>query len=429
MKHPALAFAFYFILFAPTASFALPEVAIVTSEASNQQTRHPVQWGEHKVVENNQTRNQFLGKIILGKAKSGHMSTSPFCHIENENFIAYASKRLQTCTFSDTSNKSSVHFKVQLEFKSFELRTNELCKQYSISMKISNIEALNKSPGFLSLTCQKAELGLYITLDYSDHLSLRKSLLHEKLGKNQNFKVYTLVGTGKLSNTDDLKLNSFTLYDKSSNAEVTQVAIQRESYLLIRQSPFEVDLGAAINQVSYSGLDGSFSTIAIRAHSALGYRFWGNTLVKFVGIADIYGLNDSSEEDGSTSYFFYETQQLLGYRFGKDHQIDAFLGLSFAKYAYKIDVTQRTFSRRGFVGSVLYKRVHKNQTDYWIRGEMRSFTGGDSAMSFAFGYRWSRSSKITPWIGLDQVTLSNVTSESTQSDSGQVINIGASLDF
>tara|TARA_B100000749_G_scaffold279661_1_gene273171 strand:- start:160558 stop:161787 length:1230 start_codon:yes stop_codon:yes gene_type:complete len=406
----------------------LPTRAEIVSGTGQKKTVN-ASWGIHNFAIDGFKWTRYIAKVPLEPGQ-GYKSNSPECTVEEGQFVAYSNQSLLRCEFVNEQQKSTKIFTISLQFDSFVIKTEGDCEEFSIFPELSNEPKLQKNKGFLALTCKKIVNGLQLTVDYSDNFIIRKSQLLEETGKHKNFKVYNIIGAGKLSNIEDLPLNSMTIVNDSTGKPISDLTLKRKSFLLIRQSPFEVDVGLAINQVAYSGTDAAFSAITMRATTAISYRFFGRFLAKFDATADLFSISESAEGDVNTNYSFFEAYQMGGLRLGSSFEFDFLVGLAFARYAYKIEDTQRSFTRQGYTAQLLAKKMFKNQADYWLKLQMRTYANSnDSALSVTFGYRWSRQSKITPWISFDTITLSNQEDSEEVSDTGQIINLGASLDF
>lgn len=421
---------FLLLLLLSSEALAFPKQVSVESSNGDSSTQS-VSWGEQSFETSQGPWTQFLGRVDLGPAReklTPSKKSRPQCAIEKGRLVAYISSPISKCRFVNANSKRQIQYKVQAQFADFRIQKNEACKDQSLEIEIAG-DKTKLPPGYLGLTCLVAQQGMRISVDYSNELKLVGSRMHEKMGKNRSFKIYDLVGSGRLSNKNDIPINSFKLVSKTNKELVFPVRVYRKSFLLVRQSPFEVELGTGLNQVSFTGGDGTFSTTALRGVMSLSYNPWSGLLLQFDGAADIFGLDDASQGTGSTSYFFYDSRMLFGYRLGSSHQFEVLGGLSFAKYSYQIDVTRRLYSRRGFMGMIKYKKIYKGQTDYWVEALMQQYQAGNSSMSFRLGYRVFRETRLTPWAGLSQVTLVDTSVTTSNSDSGQYLMLGASLDF
>ena len=351
-------------------------------------------------------------------------SSGASCVREGDKIVANVSADQSFCIYQAEGEIKKIVFSLEIEPPKDKVFVGEVCQEGDIKLSSSFTGKL-PDDFFIYLNCVKSSSGMSMHFLYPRDYQLRDSILRETEGKSLNFKSYDLRGFGKISNNNDLVVNKFKMI---KGDKVLDYKLIKESFLSVRQSPFEVEFGFGLSSIGYS--DGAISSSNLSGIGILSvlYKVWGNLYTRVMGEAEIIELTTQTESTASSN-FYYNSKFLAGYRFefGTSYQLDLGAGLDFSKYSFVIDSIGRVFNRRGFLLDASFRSLKLKRTNYWLQFNYSTFltTTPNSSLYFQAGKRWG-DSKFSYWFAFRSSALS---AETNSSDTQSNISAGLLLDF
>ncbi|MEC9282224.1 MAG: hypothetical protein VX642_05900 [Bdellovibrionota bacterium] len=358
-------------------------------------------------------------KIISRNARCKRVNTGLEIEVYAEEAV---------CLILDPNNNIVDRLNIKLNYleeNNSGIEVSKKCMEHSLVLK--NLDQKIKINGQIHMTCRPHRGGMYLSVFYSPGIKVLDSEVKEERGKRSNYKVYNLKGFGKISNEEDFVVNRLQMVD--SDKQSLNFEIIKESFLSVRQSPFEVDIGSGLVSSALSGAPGTASVTSIRGMFSLFYDFYKSIFLKTNAEADLFELSSdqSSSSSSVSSNFFFSTQFLTGYRLEfENSSLDLSAGLEFANFSYVLQTEKLVFNRKDMSFEIFYRTLIQNRSNYLAKFNysMAISEAGNSTINLLLGKRWGLS-KFNYFFNFKSIALQNSDGPVT----GTSIGLGILMDF